>query len=79
MKKQIVLFMVAMLVTVASIMAQSQGGPRMTVEERVKVVNEKFRDFKLAPDKLAKTDSIYFLLLHHAKRKRSNDELWRHP
>lgn len=59
MKKQIVLFMVAMLVTVASIMAQSQGGSRMTVEERVKVVNEKLRDFKLAPDKLAQTDSIF--------------------
>ena len=59
MKKQIVLFMVAMLVTVASIIAQGQGGPRIAVEERVKVVNEKLRDFKLAPNKLAKTDSIF--------------------
>ena len=59
MKKQIALSMVAMLVTVASIMAQGQGGPRMTVEERVKAVNEKLTDFKLAPDKQAKTDSIF--------------------
>ena len=59
MKKQIALSMVVMLVTVASIMAQGQGGPRMTVEERVKVVNEKLTDFKLAPDKQAKTDSIF--------------------
>ena len=59
MKKQIALSIVAMLVTVASIMAQGQGGPRMTVEERVKAVNEKLTDFKLASDKLAKTDSIF--------------------
>ena len=59
MKKQIALSIVAMLVTVTSIMAQGHGGPRMTVEERVKAVNEKLTDFKLAPDKLAKTDSIF--------------------
>ncbi len=59
MKKQIALSMVAMVVTVGSIMAQGQGGPRMTVEERVKAVNEKLIDFKLTPDKQAKTDSIF--------------------
>ena len=59
MKKQIALSIVAMLVTVTSIMAQGQGGTRMTVEERVKAVNEKLTDFKLAPDKQAKTDSIF--------------------
>jgi hypothetical protein len=59
MKKQITLSIVAIFITVTSITAQGQGGPRMTVEERVKAVNEKLADFKLAPDKLAKTDSIF--------------------
>lgn len=59
MKKQIALSILAVFVTMASVIAQGQGGPRMTVEERVKAVNEKLADFKLAPDKLAKTDSIF--------------------
>ena len=59
MKKQIALSLLALFVSIVSIMAQGQGGPRLTVEERVKAVNEKLTDFKLDKDKLAKTDSIF--------------------
>lgn len=59
MKKQIALSLMALFVTMASVMAQSQGGKRLTVAERVKVVNEKLADFKLDNDKLIKTDSVF--------------------
>lgn len=59
MKKQIALSVMAIFVSMASIMAQGQGGTRLTVEERVKAVNEKLADFKLDKDKLAKTDSVF--------------------
>ncbi len=59
MKKQIALSVLAFFVSMAFIMAQGQGGPRLTIEERVKAVNEKLIDFKLDNDKLAKTDSIF--------------------
>ena len=41
MKKQLVLSLVALFLSMASIKAQGQGGNRLTVEERVKAVNEK--------------------------------------
>lgn len=59
MKKQIALSLMALFVTMASVMAQSQGGKRLTVAERVKAVNEKLADFKLDNDKLIKTDSVF--------------------
>lgn len=59
MKKQIALSLMALFVTMASVMAQSQGGKRLTVAERVKAVNEKLADFKLDNDKLNKTDSVF--------------------
>ncbi|MBC7508119.1 MAG: hypothetical protein H7320_05110 [Ferruginibacter sp.] len=59
MKKQIALSLMALFVTMASVMAQSQGGKRLTVAERVKAVNEKLADFKLDNDKLIKTGSVF--------------------
>lgn len=59
MKKQTVLFLLAFFVSMASIYAQGQVGNRLTIEERVKAVNEKLTDFKLDNDKLAITDSVF--------------------
>lgn len=59
MKKQIALSLMALFVTMASVMARSQGVKRLTVAERVKAVNEKLADFKLDNDKLIKTDSVF--------------------
>ena len=59
MKKQIALSLMALFVTMAFVMAQSQGVKRLTVAERVKAVNEKLADFKLDNDKLTKTDSVF--------------------
>ena len=59
MKKQIALSLMALFVTMASVMAQSQGGKRLTVAERVKAVNEKLADFKLDNDKLIKTGNVF--------------------
>lgn len=59
MKKQVALSILVLFVTITSLMAQGQSGPRMTVAERVKTVNEKLADFKLDAVKLAKTDNIF--------------------
>ena len=59
MKKQIALSLMALFVTMAFVMAQSQGVKRLTVAERVKAVNEKLAYFKLDNNKLIKTDSIF--------------------
>lgn len=60
MKKQIALSIVAFCLSVGFAMAQQgRGGPRLTVAERVKAVNEKLTDFKLDKNKLAVTDSIF--------------------
>jgi periplasmic protein CpxP/Spy len=59
MKKQMIVSVLAMWLTTIAVMAQDRGGARLTMQERVKAVNEKLADFKLAPDKLAKTDSVF--------------------
>lgn len=60
MKKQVPLLMLAFFLNIGFIMAQQdQRGPRMTVEERVKAVDEKLADFKLDKDKQAKADSVF--------------------
>lgn len=60
MKKQIVLSTLSLVLSVGFVMAQQgQGGPRLTVEERVKAVDRKLADFKLDKDKQVKTDSIF--------------------
>jgi periplasmic protein CpxP/Spy len=59
MKKQMIVSVLAMWLTTIAVMAQDRGGARLTTQERVKAVNEKLADFKLAPDKLAKTDSVF--------------------
>ena len=60
MKKQIALSIVAFCLSVGFAMAQQgRGGPRLTVAERVKAVNEKLTDFKLDKNKLSTTDSIF--------------------
>jgi hypothetical protein len=59
MKKQITLSILALFLTIGFVIAQDQRGPRLTVEERVKAVDEKLADFKLDKDKQAKTDSVF--------------------
>ena len=59
MKKQVALSIFTFFLCIGSIMAQGQGGPRITLEERIKIVNEKLADFKLDSEKLAKTDSVF--------------------
>ena len=59
MKMKQILFVVLMLTGGVAINAQNGNFRQRTVEERVKAVNEKLTDFKLAPDKQAKTDSIF--------------------
>jgi hypothetical protein len=59
MKKQIALSILALFLTIGFVTAQDQRGPRLTVEERVKAVDEKLADFKLDKDKQAKTDSVF--------------------
>jgi protein CpxP len=59
MKKQIVLSILAFFLTIGFVTAQDQRGPRFTVEERVKAVDEKLAEFKLDKDKQSKTDSVF--------------------
>lgn len=51
-------------------MAQGKGGPRLTLEERIKVVNEKLTDFKLDIDKLAKTDGVFTVYYNAIQKQR---------
>ena len=60
MKKKIVLSMMSFVVGITVLMAQGPGnGPRATIEERIKTINEKLADLKLNNDNLAKTDSVF--------------------
>ncbi len=59
MKKQVSIFLAVFALSVGSLMAQGQGGQRLSVEDRVKAVHEKLSDLKLDTDKQAKTDSIF--------------------
>ena len=70
MKKQIAFLIGALFISISSLMAQGQGGPRLTLEERIKVVNEKLADFKLDTDKLAKTDSVFKVYYNELQKQR---------
>ncbi len=60
MKKQITLSVVSLFASITFAVAQGPGGgQKMTVEERIKNLNEKLADLKLDKDKLGKTDSIF--------------------
>ena len=51
---------VLVLVLSVSMAINAQGGPRRTVEERVKAIHEKLDSaFKLDADKQAKTDTVF--------------------
>ena len=70
MKKQIVFIIGALFFSISSLMAQGQGGPRLTLEERIKAVNEKLADFKLDGQKLAKTDSVFTIFYNELQKQR---------
>ena len=70
MKKQIVFIIGALFFSISSLMAQGQGGPRFTLEERIKVVNEKLTNFKLDGQKLAKTDSVFTIFYNELQKQR---------
>ncbi len=57
MKKKMLLF--AAFSLLAFFAVNAQGGPRMTVPERVKTVMDKLADFKLDKDKSDQTDSAF--------------------
>lgn len=61
MKKKFLLFLTIALAGVITVNAQGggQGGQRMSVEDRVKQVMEKFADFKLEKSKSDNVDSAF--------------------
>lgn len=74
MKKQIGITMMALLVSISFAIAQGPGGgPRLTVAERIKAVNEKIADFKLDTDKLARTDSVFSI--YYTAIQKQRDEM----
>lgn len=70
MKKQIGLSIIAFFLGIGCLIAQGQGGPRMSLAERIKSVHEKLADFKLDPDKLAKTDNIFIVYYNAIQKQR---------
>lgn len=72
MKKQIAVSIIVLFMSIGSLMAQGQGGPRLTLEERIKAVNEKLADFKLDTDKLAKTDSVFTVYYNTLQKQRDD-------
>ncbi len=70
MKKQIAFVIIALFVSCSSLMAQAQGGPRLTLEDRIKAVNEKLADFKLDTEKLSKTDSVFTVYYNTLQKQR---------
>ena len=74
MKKQIAVSIIAFFVSITFVMAQGPGGgQRMSVEDRVKAVNEKIADFKLDNDKLSKTDSVF--TTYYTAMQKQRDEM----
>ena len=60
MKKEIGITIITFFISMSFAIAQGPGGgPRLTVAERIKTVNEKIADFKLDNGKLAQADSVY--------------------
>lgn len=71
MKKSTGLLVLAILLNMGLLMAQpGQRGPRMTIEERVKAVDEKLAGFNLDKDKQAKTDSIFTAYYTNMQKER---------
>lgn len=59
MKKKMALLGMGLVICVASVIAQGQGGQRMTVEQRMTTANEKLTPLNLGKDELSKTDSVF--------------------
>ena len=70
MKKRIAFLIGILFISISSLLAQGQGGPRLTLEERIKAVNEKLADFKLDGQKLAKTDSVFTIYYNELQKQR---------
>lgn len=70
MKKKIALLAVSFFVCIACVMAQGQGGTRLTPEERLKAINEKLTPLNLDKDKLAKTDSVFATYYRAVQKER---------
>jgi periplasmic protein CpxP/Spy len=73
MKKKIALLAISLVAGMVSIMAQGQGGPRLTVEQRVAAANEKLVPLNLDKDKLAKTDSVF--TSYYTAQQKERDEM----
>ena len=75
MKKQIALSVVALFASITFAVAQGPGGgggQRMTVEERIKALNEKLADLKLDNDTSAKTDTVFTAYYAHRQKQRDD-------
>ncbi len=59
MKKKMALLGMGLVICLASVIAQGQGGQRMTVEQRMTTANEKLTPLNLGKDELSKTDSVF--------------------
>ena len=70
MKKKIALLALSFFVSIAYVMAQGQGGTRLTPEERLKAINEKLAPLNLDKDKLAKTDSVFATYYRGVQKER---------
>jgi ABC-type transporter MlaC component len=58
--KQLIITAMALFICTTATMAQGgPGGPRMTLEERVKNVMDKLTDFKMDKDKAKKTETVF--------------------
>lgn len=77
MKKEMALSVVALFASITFAVAQapggSGGGQRITVEERIKALNDKLADLKLDDDKLAKTDSVF--TAYYADMQKQRDDM----
>ena len=74
MKKYFGLVVAAFLINTTFIMAQGfGGGPRLTVQERLKLVNEKLVDFKLDNAHQNKSDSIF--TVYYTAIQKQRDEM----
>ena len=72
MKRKIALLTMGLVISIASVMAQGQGGGgnHLTVEERITALNEKLVPLNLDKDKLAKTDTIFVNYYTIVQKKR---------
>lgn len=59
MKKQFILSFAVLVLSTSAIFAQAGGGPRMSVEERVKAAMEKLADLKLDTAKSSAASAVF--------------------